>query len=129
MYSFTGLGMGLGTLARLSNAEKRSISAENPTGGKGKGAMATEGTASSAARDLGPRWKMSPRVVIEPGQTYTLADIEGPGVIHSLWLSGSLSSRGPLARYYIFRIYWDTLARLDGIFPGPGGAAPEAYAW
>jgi aryl-alcohol dehydrogenase-like predicted oxidoreductase len=21
------------------------------------------------------------------------------------------------------------LARLDEIFPGPGGAAPEAYAW
>jgi len=23
----------------------------------------------------------------------------------------------------------DTLKRLDDIFPGPGGAAPEAYAW
>jgi aryl-alcohol dehydrogenase-like predicted oxidoreductase len=23
----------------------------------------------------------------------------------------------------------DTLARLDEIFPGPGGAAPGAYAW
>jgi aryl-alcohol dehydrogenase-like predicted oxidoreductase len=23
----------------------------------------------------------------------------------------------------------DTLKRLDGIFPGPGGPAPEAYAW
>ena len=23
----------------------------------------------------------------------------------------------------------DTLERLDEIFPGPGGAAPEAYAW
>ncbi len=23
----------------------------------------------------------------------------------------------------------DVLAELDGIFPGPGGAAPEAYAW
>jgi aryl-alcohol dehydrogenase-like predicted oxidoreductase len=23
----------------------------------------------------------------------------------------------------------DTLDRLDKIFPGPGGAAPEAYAW
>jgi aryl-alcohol dehydrogenase-like predicted oxidoreductase len=22
-----------------------------------------------------------------------------------------------------------TLKRLDEIFPGPGGAAPEAYAW
>jgi aryl-alcohol dehydrogenase-like predicted oxidoreductase len=23
----------------------------------------------------------------------------------------------------------DVLKRLDEIFPGPGGAAPEAYAW
>ena len=23
----------------------------------------------------------------------------------------------------------DVLARLDAIWPGPGGAAPEAYAW
>jgi aryl-alcohol dehydrogenase-like predicted oxidoreductase len=23
----------------------------------------------------------------------------------------------------------DVLARLDAIFPGPGGPAPEAYAW
>jgi hypothetical protein len=23
----------------------------------------------------------------------------------------------------------DTLTELDGIFPGPGGPAPEAYAW
>jgi len=22
-----------------------------------------------------------------------------------------------------------TMERLNGIFPGPGGAAPEAYAW
>lgn len=23
----------------------------------------------------------------------------------------------------------DTLASIDSIFPGPGGTAPEAYAW
>ena len=23
----------------------------------------------------------------------------------------------------------DTLVRLDAIFPGPGGEAPEAYSW
>ena len=31
---FNGLGMHLGNLARLSNAQTRSISAENPTGGE-----------------------------------------------------------------------------------------------
>jgi aryl-alcohol dehydrogenase-like predicted oxidoreductase len=27
------------------------------------------------------------------------------------------------------RLSEETLTRLDEIFPGPGGAAPEAYAW
>jgi hypothetical protein len=34
---FNGLGLNLGNLSRLSNAETRSISAENPTGAKGQG--------------------------------------------------------------------------------------------
>jgi hypothetical protein len=40
MSSFNGLNMHLGNLSRLSNAQTRSISAENPTGDKGKGGMA-----------------------------------------------------------------------------------------
>ncbi len=76
---FNGLGMHLENLARLSKAETRSISAENPTGEKGRGGMATEGTGAGCARDLGQGWKVSPSVVIEAGRTYTLADIEGPG--------------------------------------------------
>jgi hypothetical protein len=27
------------------------------------------------------------------------------------------------------RLGADVLEKLDEIFPGPGGAAPEAYAW
>ena len=46
MNGFDGLGMGLGNLARLSSARTRSISAENVTGEKGRGGMATEGTAA-----------------------------------------------------------------------------------
>ncbi len=48
-----GLGMGLHNISRLSHAMTRSISAETPTGEKGSGTMATEGTGASAARDLG----------------------------------------------------------------------------
>lgn len=51
--SFNGLGMGLGNLSRLSNAKTRSISAENFSGEKGRGGMATEGTGAECARDLG----------------------------------------------------------------------------
>jgi len=38
---FDGLHMNLGNLSRLSKAKTRSISAENFTGEKGKGGMAT----------------------------------------------------------------------------------------
>jgi hypothetical protein len=41
---FSGLGMHLGNLWRLSPAKTRSISAENFTGEKGQGARAIEGT-------------------------------------------------------------------------------------
>ncbi|MCJ7738493.1 MAG: DUF2961 domain-containing protein [Anaerolineae bacterium] len=107
MTDFTGLGMGLGTLSRLSKAKTRSITAENPLGEKGKGGMATEGTGARCARDLGQGWKVSPSIVIGPGQTCTLADIGGPGAIQSMWLSGDVARKGPVARFYILRIYWD----------------------
>ena len=43
--SFNGLGMDLGNLSRLSNAQTRSISPENFTGEKGKAGMSTDGPA------------------------------------------------------------------------------------
>src|SRR5436190_10268643 len=42
-----GLGFGLGDIARLSHARTRSISPENPTGDKGRGGAATEGTGAA----------------------------------------------------------------------------------
>ncbi len=98
---FNGLGMSLGNLSRLSKAKSRSISAENFTGEKGKGGMATEGTGAGPARDLGQGWKVSPSVNIEAGKTFTLADISGPGAIQSMWLGGYVG------RDFILRIYWD----------------------
>lgn len=97
MGQFNGLGLNLGNLPLISKAKTRSLSAENPTGEKGKGGMATEGSGAACARDLGQGWKVSPSVVIPPGQTYTLADIVGPGAIQSMWLSGEVASKGPLA--------------------------------
>jgi hypothetical protein len=51
---FSGLGSNLSNLFRLSDAESRSISPENPTGARGGGARATEGTGKVHARGLGP---------------------------------------------------------------------------
>ncbi|MBD3649255.1 MAG: DUF2961 domain-containing protein [Pseudomonadales bacterium] len=106
MTSFDGLGVHLGNLARLSDAETRSISPENFTGEKGRGGMATEGTGSQPSRDLGQGWKVSPSVVVEAGQTFTLADIEGSGAIQQIWMTPTGNWR-----HSILRIYWDDQAQ------------------
>lgn len=103
MYAFDGLNMGLGNLFRLSDAKTRSISAENFTGEKGKGGMATTGTGAQAARDLGQGWKVSPSVIIEAGSVFTLADIAGPGAIQHIWLTCFPNTW----RHLILRMYWD----------------------
>lgn len=103
MTNFNGLNMHLGNLSRLSNAKTRSISAENFTGEKGKGGMATEGTGAAASRDLGVGWKVSPSVEIMPGETFTMGDIQGPGAIQHIWLTCHPS----VWRNLIIRMYWD----------------------
>src|SRR5215475_5736800 len=72
---YDGLNNTLGNLSRLSSAQSFSVTPENPTGEKGKAAMAKEGTAAKAARDLGQGWKENPFTVVQPGQTTTLADV------------------------------------------------------
>ena len=85
--TYNGLSLNLGNLSRISNAETRSISAENFTGEKGKGGMATEGTGASAAREMGVGWKISPCITVPGSTTVTLADIEGPGAIQQMWFT------------------------------------------
>jgi hypothetical protein len=103
MAQFNGLGMGLGTLPRLSRAQTRSISAENPTGEKGRGGMATEGTGAEAARDLGQGWKVSPSRAILPGETLTLAEIAGSGAIQQIWITVNPA----FWRRLVLRFFWD----------------------
>src|ERR1700687_4942213 len=85
--SYQGLENQLSNLYRLSNAKTLSISPENPTGEKGKGGMATEGTVAKAARDLGRGWKVSPSVDIAARATYTVAEITGSGAIQHIWMT------------------------------------------
>ena len=100
---FNGLGMSLANLAELSNAVTRSISAENFTGEKGRGGMATSGTGMMAARELGQGWKISPSIQIAGHETVTLADIDGPGAIQHLWMT----VHPTFWRRLVFRAYWD----------------------
>ena len=93
--SNSGLESSMANLFMLTDAKTRSISPENFTGEKGKGGMVTleEGTAANAARDLGVGWKVNPFIWIKPGETFTLANIEGPGAIQHIWMTPAGSWR------------------------------------
>lgn len=104
--SFNGLGMHPGCLSRLSEAESRSISPENLTGGRGAGGMAVEGTGSVCARDLGQGWKVNPWLPVGPGETLTLADIDGQGAVQHIWMTVACRHH----RFAILRIYYDDCA-------------------
>lgn len=109
--NFNGLDMNMGNLYRLSNAKTRSISPENFTGEKGKGGMAdpvkdkdkpNQANAHHAAKTLGQGWKVNPYVNIAPNETFTLAEIEGPGAIQQIWMTPTGEWRKTIIRFY-----WD----------------------
>ena len=64
-----------------------------------------------------------------------------PGDVALAWLLGRPAVTGPIVgprtidqldnavRVLGIELDKNVLAKLDAIFPGPGGAAPEAYAW
>jgi hypothetical protein len=107
---FNGLDMNMGNLYRLSDAKTRSISPENYSGEKGKAGMADPvnkdkqnmANATNAARDLGQGWKVNPFVKIKSGETFTMAEIAGPGAIQHIWMTPTGNWR-----FSIIRIYWD----------------------
>jgi hypothetical protein len=98
----SGLGLHMGNLYRLSDAKSRSISPENFTGEKGKGGMATEGTGKNASRDLGQGWKVSPSVKIKAKTTFTLGEIDGPGLIQQIWMTPTGDFKKSIIRFF-----WD----------------------
>lgn len=99
-----GLGLNFGSLPMLTRAKTRSISAENPRGEKGKGAMAAEdGVSWACAKDLGRGWKCNPAIIVKPRQLFTMAEVEGPGVIQHIWLTTHHMNW----RKLILRFYWD----------------------
>lgn len=91
----------LSNLAVLDSAESRSISAENPTGEKGKG-----GTASSV---LGKGRKGKAYLDLEAGKETALADIYGSGIIRHIWITvQDCSPAGEFVlRDLVLRMYWD----------------------
>jgi hypothetical protein len=93
----------LSTLYLLSDAETRSISAENPTGEKGGGAKAEVPDERHPSSMLGKGWKVRPCITLEPGTTTVLADVEGPGIIQHIWITVDPKAY----RETVLRMYWD----------------------
>ena len=119
-----GLQAGLGNLPYLGTGRTRSISAENPTGEKGRGGMAvpnpTEAKPAASARaadDLGQGWKVRPFVRVNAHETATLMDVAGPGVIQHIWMVEGLN------RGLVLRFYWDGEAT-----PSVEAPAPDFFA-
>ena len=81
----------------------RCINAENPDGGKG--------LAATAASALGPSRKGSPCIrTVKAGESVTLMDVDGPGVIRHIWMTVTdrTSPTGPdVLRNLILEFYWD----------------------
>jgi len=100
----TAGGDDLSRLAMVRDVESCAITAENPTGEKGRG--------GSAASNLGPGRKGRPSIAVKPGETAVLADIRGAGAIRHIWITvpppGADYRPGPnLWRDLVIRMYWD----------------------
>ena len=105
--------------------ESHSISFENVTGAKGQGGQARS--------TLGVGRKGSPAKDFKPGQTYTLCDIKGPGVIRHVWITVRKSVE--TLQGIVVRAYWDgqehpsieaPLGPFFGIMHGEIGAYQSA---
>jgi hypothetical protein len=107
MHTLGTLGFGLGGLPLLGGARTRSVCPENLTGEKGKGGMAIPDPEnlpfSGAAMDLGQGWKVNPFCKVKSGETLTIMDVEGPGIIQHIWLVADPVK----GRSHILRFYWD----------------------
>ena len=109
----SGSYSGLSTLANLSpKSESRMISPENPTGERGKGAMAVPDPSSpnlpfsGPSVHLGQGWKVNPFIKIAAHTTVTIMDVAGPGTIEHIWMASSDNYAGN-GRSTVLRFYWD----------------------
>jgi hypothetical protein len=95
-----------------AGTQSRMVSPENPTGGKGAGAMASPDPSnpdlafSGAAIHLGQGWKVRPFIKVREHATVTIMDVEGPGTVEHIWMAAGRDFKG-YGRATILRFYWD----------------------
>ena len=102
MIMFEGFWNAMAALPLLRRGRSRSINWENRNGEKGG--------AAKAASPLGPSRKGSPCVGrIESGETVTLMDVEGAGIIQHIWVT--IADETPHGKFVlrdvVLRMYWD----------------------
>ncbi len=73
----------------INDSKTFAFSAENPSGKRAGGSRGGDCT------------KLRPTVTIHAGETVTLVDTDGPGVIQNMWFTGYVGHS------FILRVYWD----------------------
>lgn len=89
-----------------NNYDSFSISPENPTGKKGSGGMANipdSEKETHPARELGQTFKIRPFIIIKKGETVTLGEYSGEGIINHIWMTNTDVGSNKL----VLRIYFD----------------------
>src|SRR5450631_4366763 len=81
------------------NPQTRWVSPENPTGGKGQAAKLNKGAKGQAF------------YIIAPGEKKILFDVKGAGVIHRIWMSGSIPITPDQRRMVRLDMFWDGAAK------------------
>lgn len=71
------------------------ISPENPSGEKGRGGLTNKGAKGNAF------------YVISAGETKTILDVKGAGIIHRMWLSGTIGTKAEQRRAVKIEMFWD----------------------
>ncbi len=77
------------------DTQTRWVSPENPTGEKGKGGMTNKGAKGNAF------------YIVQPGETKTLMDVKGSGIIQRFWMSGTIATNAEQRRAVRIDMFWD----------------------
>lgn len=82
-------------LAPSINKQSRWISPENPTGKKGAAGIANKGAKGAAF------------INILSGERFKMMDIKNSGIIHRIWISGTIPRSAEQRRMIKIEMYWD----------------------
>jgi aryl-alcohol dehydrogenase-like predicted oxidoreductase len=128
-----GYGIGVIPWSPLHGGLLSGVLRREGSGGRSSGGRSSGGRAAEAIQEMRPQ--------IEAYEAFCTGLGEEPSVVALAWLLHQPAVTAPIVgprtldqltgalRALEVTLDEKALGRLDEIFPGPGGAAPEAYAW